>query len=258
MLWGGMEGTLTEAGRATLLAVTILGVRVHRVGMQETLDCIEGWIRERTPRMVITADANALVLAQDDSEFRHLLATADLVTPDGFGLLWAARRCGTPFPERVPGVELVARLAQLSHEHGYRLYFVGAAPGVAQRAAQNLLQRFPSARIVGIDHGYFTPEQEPEVLTRIRAVQPDVLLVGMGMPRQEKWIARHKDQLGVPVSVGVGGSFDVYAGVVRRAPRWMQRYGLEWLWRLLQDPRKIAKVRNLPRFMWRVWQESRR
>jgi N-acetylglucosaminyldiphosphoundecaprenol N-acetyl-beta-D-mannosaminyltransferase len=94
------------------------------------------------------------------------------------------------------------------------------------------------------------------VLAHIRQVCPDVLLVGMGMPRQEKWIAHHKQMLGVPVSVGVGGSFDVYAGVVRRAPRWMQRYGLEWLWRLLQDPRKIAKVRNLPRFVWLVWRES--
>jgi N-acetylglucosaminyldiphosphoundecaprenol N-acetyl-beta-D-mannosaminyltransferase len=155
-------------------------------------------------------------------------------------------------------VELVAQLARLSHERGYRLYFLGAAPGVAERAASTLRQRFPNAQIVGITHGYFSPEAEPTVLAHIRQARPDVLLVGMGMPRQEKWIARHKQTLGVPVSVGVGGSFDIYAGVVRRAPRWMQRYGLEWLWRLMQDPRKIAKVRNLPRFVWLVWRESLR
>ncbi|MCS7065132.1 MAG: WecB/TagA/CpsF family glycosyltransferase [Fimbriimonadales bacterium] len=253
-----MEGALAKVGRGVLPAVTILGVRVHRVGMRDALRCIERWIAERVPRMVITADANALVLAQEDSEFHALLQTADLVTPDGAGLLWAARRLGQPFPERVPGVELVAQLTRLSHEHGYRLYFVGAAPGVAQRAAHALLQAFPNAQIVGVHHGYFQPDEEPALLEQIRTARPDVLLVGMGMPRQEKWIARHKDSLGVPVSVGVGGSFDVYAGVVRRAPRWMQRYGLEWLWRLLHDPRKIAKVRNLPRFAWQVWRESRR
>ncbi len=253
-----MEGVLAEVGSGTLPAIVILGVRVHRVGMQDTLNCIERWIAERVPRMVITADANALVLAQQDKEFRTLLQTADLVTPDGAGLIWAARRRGQPFPERVPGVELVAQLTRLSHERGYRLYLLGAAPGVAQRARQNLLQAFPNAQIVGMHHGYFSPDEEPALLEQIRAVRPDVLMVGMGMPRQEKWIARHKDALGVPVSVGVGGSFDVYAGVVRRAPRWMQRYGLEWLWRLLHDPRKIAKVRNLPRFVWLVWREGNR
>jgi N-acetylglucosaminyldiphosphoundecaprenol N-acetyl-beta-D-mannosaminyltransferase len=251
-----MEGALTKVGTEVPPAVSILGVRVHRVCMGEALQAIERWVAERTPRMVITADANALVLAQRDEEFRRLLMDADLVTPDGAGLLWAARRLGQPFPERVPGVELVAQLARLSHERGYRLYFLGAASGVAERAARALLQRFPNAQIVGFAHGYLAPEEEIAVLAHIRQVAPDVLLVGMGMPRQEKWIARHKQMLGVPVSVGVGGSFDVYAGVVRRAPRWMQRYGLEWLWRLLQDPRKIAKVRNLPRFVWLVWRES--
>jgi N-acetylglucosaminyldiphosphoundecaprenol N-acetyl-beta-D-mannosaminyltransferase len=253
-----MEGALTEIGMEVLPAVSILGVRVHRLCMRDALSVMERWIAERTPRMVITADANALVLAQADKEFRLLLMDADLVTPDGAGLLWAARRLGQPFPERVPGVELVAQLARLSHERGYRLYFLGAAPGVAERAASTLRQRFPNAQIVGITHGYFSPEAEPTVLAHIRQARPDVLLVGMGMPRQEKWIARHKQTLGVPVSVGVGGSFDIYAGVVRRAPRWMQRYGLEWLWRLMQDPRKIAKVRNLPRFVWLVWRESLR
>lgn len=252
-----MEGALAEIGSGTLPAINILGVRVHRVGMQEALRCIERWIAEQVPRMVITADANALVLAQEDSEFRTLLQTADLVTPDGAGLLWAARRLGQPFPERVPGVELVAQLVRLSHERGYRLYFVGAAPGVAAQAAHALQQQYSNAQIVGVHHGYFQPDEEPALLGQIRTARPDVLLVGMGMPRQEKWIARHKDALNVPVSVGVGGSFDVYAGVVKRAPRWMQRYGLEWLWRLMHDPRKIAKVRNLPRFVWLVWRESR-
>jgi N-acetylglucosaminyldiphosphoundecaprenol N-acetyl-beta-D-mannosaminyltransferase len=182
---------------------------------------------------------------------------AVLVTPDGFGLLWAGKRLRQPFPERVSGVDLVEQLTRLSHEKGYRLYLLGAAPGVAERAAQNLLARYPNAQIVGVQHGYFTPADEPAIVAQVAAAQPDVLLVGMGMPRQEKWAWRHRDQLGAPVMIGVGGSFDVYGGVVKRAPQWLQRIGCEWLWRLIQDPRKIKKVRNLPRFAYRVLRERR-
>jgi N-acetylglucosaminyldiphosphoundecaprenol N-acetyl-beta-D-mannosaminyltransferase len=148
-------------------------------------------------------------------------------------------------------------LTRLSHTKGYRLYLLGAAPGVAERAAQNLLACYPNAQIVGVQHGYFTSADEPAIVAQVAAAQPDVLLVGMGMPRQEKWAWRHRQQLGVPVMIGVGGSFDVYGGVVKRAPKWLQRIGGEWLWRLIQDPRKIKKVRNLPRFAWRVLRERR-
>jgi N-acetylglucosaminyldiphosphoundecaprenol N-acetyl-beta-D-mannosaminyltransferase len=214
-------------------------------------------IRRAEPSLVITADANAVLIALEDAEFRALMETAALVTPDGFGLLWAGRRLGQPFPERVSGVDLVERLTHLSHTKGYRLYLLGAAPGVAERAAQNLLACYPNAQIVGVQHGYFTSADEPAIVAQVAAAQPDVLLVGMGMPRQEKWAWRHRQQLGVPVMIGVGGSFDVYGGVVKRAPKWLQRVGGEWLWRLLQDPRKIKKVRNLPRFAWRVLRERR-
>lgn len=220
--------------------------------MEEALASIERFIQERLPRQVVTVDANALVLAQRDVEFRQILSEADLITPDGIGILWAAQRCGTPLPERVPGVELMAKLVQLSQEKGYRLFLLGAAPKVAEAAACNLLNRYPAAQLVGTHHGYFQPEEEPDLLERIRQVKPDVLLVAMGMPKQEKWIAAHKQRLQVPVSIGVGGSFDVFAGRVKRAPPFFQKHGLEWLWRLMQDPRKLSKVRNLPYFVWLV------
>jgi len=250
-----MERALQEERATPLQEARILGVRVHRVGMDEALARIEGLIRRAEPSLVITADANAVLMAHEDAEFRALLECAALVTPDGFGLLWAGRRLGQLFPERVSGVDLVERLTRLSHEKGYRLYLLGAAPGVAARAAQNLRACYPNAHIVGVQHGYFTPAEEPAVIAEIAAARPDVLLVGMGMPRQEKWAWRHRHQLGVPVMIGVGGSFDVYGGVVKRAPKWLQRVGGEWLWRLMQDPRKIKKVRNLPRFVWQVLRE---
>jgi N-acetylglucosaminyldiphosphoundecaprenol N-acetyl-beta-D-mannosaminyltransferase len=252
-----MERALQEERATPLLEARILGVRVHRIGMDNALERIEALIRRAEPSLVITADANAVLIALEDAEFRALMETAALVTPDGFGLLWAGRRLGQPFPERVSGVDLVERLTHLSHTKGYRLYLLGAAPGVAERAAQNLLACYPNAQIVGVQHGYFTSADEPAIVAQVAAAQPDVLLVGMGMPRQEKWAWRHRQQLGVPVMIGVGGSFDVYGGVVKRAPKWLQRIGCEWLWRLIQDPRKIKKVRNLPRFAWRVLRERR-
>lgn len=237
---------------------TILGVRVHRVRMTQAIERIQQLIAQRTPHLVVTADANAILIALEDPEFAQIIEQADLVTPDGAGLLWAGRQCGQPFPERVSGVDLVWHLARLSHERGYRLFFLGASPCVAERAKQNLLRQFPQAQIVGVHHGYFTEEESPAVVAQIRSARPDALLIGMGMPRQEKWAYRYRSALNVPVMIGVGGSFDVYAGVVRRAPRWLQQSGLEWLWRLLQDPRKIKKVRNLPRFVWKVWREGKK
>ncbi|MCS6918719.1 MAG: WecB/TagA/CpsF family glycosyltransferase [Fimbriimonadales bacterium] len=252
-----MESALQER-EAALQEARILGVRVHRVSMAEALQRIEQLIQRREPSLVITADANAILIALQDAEFHELMETAPLITADGAGLIWAGKRLGQPFPERVSGVDLVEQLTRLSHEKGYRLYFVGAAHGVAERAAQNLLAQYPQAQIVGAQHGYFQPTDEPAILAQIAAARPDVLLVGMGMPRQEKWAWRHRFAHGAPVMIGVGGSFDVYAGVVKRAPRWMQRTGCEWLWRLLQDPRKIKKVRNLPKFAWQVWRAPAR
>jgi len=251
-----MESAVQE--RIPLETATILGVPIHRVRMQEALAAMERFIAERTPHLVITADANAVLIALNDPEFHMLIQNADLITPDGAGLLWAGRYCRQPFPERVSGVDLVWHLVRLSHERGYRLFFLGAAPSVAECARQNLLQQFPNAQIVGAQHGYFCPDEESALIQQIREAQPDVLLVAMGMPRQEKWAHRHREALGVPVMIGVGGSFDVYAGVVKRAPKWLQNSGLEWLWRLIQDPRKIRKVRNLPRFAWRVLTQAPR
>lgn len=228
---------------------SILGARIHCVRLPDVLTLLEGFIQDRTPRLVVTADATALVIAHEDPEFHQIINDADLVTPDGIGLIWAAKRQGTPFLERVPGIDLAKHLVRLSHEHGYRLFFLGAAPGVAEEAARALTCQYPNAKIAGIQHGYFNEEQEPAIIGQIREAQPDILLAAMGMPKQEKWLVKHKQTLQVPVSIGVGGSFDVYSGRIKRAPRVFQKLGIEWLWRLMQDPRKIGKVKNLPRFV---------
>lgn len=190
------------------------------------------------------------VMAERDSELRRIVDSAELVTPDSAGILWACRRMGRPLPERVSGVEIVERLCAASAEKGYRLYFLGAAPGVAENAAARMQTRYPGCRIIGTRDGYFREGEDAAVVREIAAARPDVLCVAMGIPKQEKWIARHRTALGVPVLIGVGGTFDVFSGKVKRAPHWMQQLNLEWLYRFARNPRKIRKVMTLPRFVW--------
>lgn len=230
-------------------SVTIVGLRVDRASVDEVLETLKGYIAERAPRHIVTADASMAVIARGDRELSAIVAGADLVTPDGAGILWASRLLRTPIAHKVSGVDLVAHLCRLSSERGDRLFFLGAAPGVAEEAAQNLRQRFPGAQIVGTRDGFFSEAQEPDVVAQIKQAAPDVLLVAFGIPKQEKWITRHRAALGVPVSLGIGGSFDVYSGRVRRAPVWMQNAGLEWLHRLAANPKKIGKVMTLPKFV---------
>ncbi|MDW8104003.1 MAG: WecB/TagA/CpsF family glycosyltransferase [Armatimonadota bacterium] len=231
-------------------AVSLFGVRVHAVSMEEAVRHVLRFVREGVPRQVVTADSSMVVMAQEDAHLRDIINHADLVTPDSIGILWACRRRGIALPERVSGVDLVARLAQVSAQTGLRLYFLGAKPGVAEEAARRLQAYYPGVCIVGCQHGYFPPKAEPEVVEHIREARPDVLCVAMGIPKQEKWIALYREALKVPVSIGVGGTFDVLSGRVRRAPLWMQRIGMEWLWRVGHNPRKISKVMLLPRFAW--------
>ena len=227
---------------------TILGLRVNRVSMDQALEAIAGYIAERSPRHIVTADASMAIIARGDKDLHAIVERADLITPDGAGILWASKLLGFPLQHKVSGVDMVGKLCELSAERGYRLYFLGAAPGVAEAAAEKLRLKFPGTQIVGVHDGYFTKEQEPALLDEIAAAKPDVLLVAFGIPKQEKWIDAHKAALGVPVSIGIGGSFDVYSGLVQRAPLWMQRNGLEWLHRLSKNPKKIGKVMTLPKF----------
>lgn len=231
-------------------SVTILGVRVDCVSAEETLTVIDRFIASRRPHYIVTADASMVVTARHDPALRAIIEEADLVTPDGFGILWASRLLRTPVPSKVSGVDLSSELCRLSASTGYRIFFFGAGPGVAEEAAGKMRVRFPGAQIVGTRDGFFTAAQEPEIVAQIQVAAPDIILVALGIPKQEKWIARHKEVLGAYVLIGVGGSFDVFSGRVSRASPWMQQHGLEWLYRLYKNPRKISKVMTLPEFAW--------
>ncbi len=231
-------------------SIPLLGVQVHRVTMEQVLEMIDEFIREGGAHHVVTLDASMCVIAREDPDLRQVILNSELVTPDSTGVLWACRRLGRPLPERVSGVEIVQELCRTSAECGHTLFFLGAAPGVADAAAERMRQRYPGCLIVGTHDGYFTLDNEPEVLHEIRLARPDILCVAMGIPKQERWIACRGRDLGVPVMIGVGGTFDVLSGKVKRAPGWVQRLNLEWLYRLARNPRKIGKVLTLPRFVW--------
>ena len=226
----------------TLSSVRILGIRLHAVTTAETLAWIEAAIAARTPRQICTANPEFLIAAQRDRAFFDLLNRADLVLPDGVGLLWAARWLGSNLPERVAGSDLIDRVAERAAQMGWGLYFLGAREGVAQKTAEILRARYPGLKIAGAFGGSPRIEEEDEIVKRVKAARPEVLFVAYGAPIQDKWIARNQAQLGVPVSMGVGGAFDFVAGVAQRAPRWMQRAGVEWLHRLGRQPWRARRI----------------
>lgn len=230
---------------------------VDRLGMEETICLLENFVAEKKPHLVVTADAAGIVQAQSDPELRKLFHEADLVTPDSAGVIWAAKRKGQPIRERVSGVELVDKICALSADKGYRIYFLGAAAGVAELAAEKMRLKHPGCNIVGARHGFFPPDSDAIVAQEVAAQKPDFLFVAMGIPRQEKFIKATESIIGASVSMGVGGSFDVFSGRTKRAPRVFQKLRLEWLWRVILNPSKISKVKNLPKFVWLVMRAGR-
>lgn len=236
--------------------VDILGVPVHVVTYSDVLEMIGGWIDEGGAHQIATVNPEFVMRAQEDREFRAVLAGADLCVPDGVGLLWAARLLGRRLPERVTGSDLVPLVAQTAAERGWRLYLLGAANGVAARTARILADRCPGLAVVGTFAGSPADEQAADIVARIRQVHPDVLFVAYGAPAQDLWIARHRNRLAVPVMMGVGGAFDHIAGVQRRAPRWVQRIHLEWLFRLITQPWRWRRQVALPRFVWAVVRQA--
>jgi N-acetylglucosaminyldiphosphoundecaprenol N-acetyl-beta-D-mannosaminyltransferase len=211
--------------------------------MAEALSEIEVLVEARRPSYVITANLNYAMLSDGDAALRECNEGAALVLADGMPLVWAARWRGTPLPERVAGSDLIYGLSALAARRGYRVFFLGGAPGIAEAAAENLGGLYPGLIIAGQEsppYRALDPDEEAALLGRIRAAAPDLLLVALGQPKGELWIARHHRDLGVPVSLQVGAALDFAAGRVRRAPHWLQTAGLEWAFRLALEPRRLG------------------
>lgn len=237
--------------------IKILGVPFDPLGMEEAVERIASFMAVDQCHLVVTANPETVMKAGEDRELMAILQEAQLVVADGIGIVWAARCLGTPLPGRVPGVELAEALVALAAQRGYRVYLLGGAPGVAAEAARCLERKYPGLVIAGVQHGYFSREEEEGVVAAVAAARPHLLLVGLGMPKQEKWIYRHRQRLGAAVAIGVGGSLDVFAGKVCRAPDWMCRRGLEWLYRLFSQPQRFFRMLALPRFVLKVLAQGR-
>jgi len=231
-------------------AIEILGVRIHDVTMAEALTICRAAIRSGHPHPVVTPNAEFVVAARRDPRFRGLLNTATLAIPDGAGLLLAGRILGTPLREQVTGTDLADQLAGQCAREGYRLFLLGAGPGVAEAAARRLAERHPGLDVAGTYAGSPAREAEAETLARIRgAGRVDVLLVAFGGRKQEEWIARNQEALGIPLAMGVGGALDFFSGQVPRAPAWLRRAGFDWLFRLIVQPWRWRRQLALPRFL---------
>ncbi|MGE5587900.1 MAG: WecB/TagA/CpsF family glycosyltransferase [Clostridia bacterium] len=233
--------------------VEILGLRVHKVDMAEAVRRVRQMLaaNDRT-HQVVTLNSEMAMLAQKDRDLASIINEADLVVPDGAGVVWASRVLGAPLPERVAGFDLLLEVAGCAGAEGWPVFLLGAAPGVADEAAAGLAARVPRLRVAGTHHGFFGERDERDIVDKIAASGARLVFVAMGAPRQDRWIARNKAHLPPSVCIGVGGSLDVLAGRVSRAPKWIGEMGFEWLYRLVREPRRFSRMLALPRFMARV------
>jgi N-acetylglucosaminyldiphosphoundecaprenol N-acetyl-beta-D-mannosaminyltransferase len=234
-------------------AVTVLGVAVDHVDNEDVLQRIDGWVREAWPRkcrQICTVNPEFLVDARRDVAFRRVLEEADLRVADGVGVMLAARALGAPLPERVTGSDGIVRIAERAAQRGWRLFLLGASPGVAERAAARLEGEYPGLQVSGCHSGTPSAREWPVIVRRLRVAPPDVLLVAFGHPRQDFWIWTHRADLPCAVAIGVGGALDYAAGEQVRAPQWMRNLGLEWLHRLVTQPWRWRRMLKLPVFVW--------
>jgi exopolysaccharide biosynthesis WecB/TagA/CpsF family protein len=236
--------------------VDLGGVLIDRVNLGSAINRVRGFLRSGQTNQIVTVNLDFVAISRREPAFRDTLNGADLAVADGMPLVWVSRMADEPLPQRLTGVDLVDECCQLAVETDTSIFLLGAAPGVAELAGQRLRERFPGLRIVGVYAPPFAPlteEENERILQTINAARPDFLFVALGAPQQDIWIRANRDRLDVPVCMGVGCVLDLLAGVVSRAPSWMQQAGLEWLFRLLQEPARLWRryiVDDLPVLAW--------
>lgn len=236
--------------------IWILGTRVHMVQIPDVIAVMEHWIANEPHRChyLVVTGMHGVMEGHKDEGFKAIINSADLFIPDGFSLVWLARRRGFPLERRVSGTDLMREFFKTATQKGYKSFFYGDTEEILQLLQARLKSQFPGLKIVGAYSPPFrplTPEEDIEVIKRINEAQPDVLWVGLGLPKQERWMFEHRDRLKVPVMVGVGAAFKFLSGKVRRAPSWMGEHGLEWVWRFLHEPRKLWRraLLDVPQFV---------
>jgi N-acetylglucosaminyldiphosphoundecaprenol N-acetyl-beta-D-mannosaminyltransferase len=228
----------------------LLGFRIDNLNLQESLERIDELIEKKGSHLVVTLGVEMVMYCRKDPEYEEIVKNASLVVPDSVGILWGCKKKGFILKERVPGIEILKAAAKNAEKYPWRIFFLGGKPGIAEEAANKLKDEYPGFNVVGTCHGYF--KDDDEVLKSIIKASPDIIFIAMGFPAQEKWFVKNREKLGDMVSIGVGGSFDVISGRVKRAPLIFQKLGLEWFYRLITQPERAGRMLALPRFMMRV------
>jgi N-acetylglucosaminyldiphosphoundecaprenol N-acetyl-beta-D-mannosaminyltransferase len=245
-----IEGAKASAGKAAArlrridrswTVRRILGLSVDALTMKQALSLVDETIRQRKQLLIGVVNAAKIVNMGRNHELDEAVRAADVIFADGMSVVWASRILGQKLPERVPGIDLMTHMLELADERGYRVFCLGAAQEVLEMIVRQIEERYPGAVLVGSHQGYFTNQDEPRIAEEIKAAAPDMLFAAMSSPKKEKFLARWSGQISVPVCHGVGGAFDVMAGKVKRAPRMWQKLGLEWLYRVIQEPRRMWK-----------------
>ena len=238
------------------MKINVMGVAFDNLTKGEFADRARLMLKNRQKGYVVTPNAEIVYEAVQDESFRELLNGAALVLPDGAGVVLGAKILGTPIKEKVAGIEFGETVCSILAEHGGRLYLLGSKPGIAEQAGENLAKKYPGLVICGTADGYF--KDEAQVVEAINRAKPDVLFVCLGAPKQEKFIRTHFDALEATLMLGLGGSLDGYAGVVQRAPKWMIDLSLEWLYRLIKEPKRLGRMMRLPKFVLICFREKLR
>lgn len=239
--------------------VNILGVMVHKVNVEQASDRIIEYISDSEgAKSVFTPNSEIIMAAYRDPEFCNLLNSSDLLTADGIGVVYASKIVKNPIAERAAGYDIACRTLEKLAKLGGSLYLFGSKPGVAELAAANIESRYSGVKVVGMSDGYFDEVKEKAIIEDIKRTKPDLLFVCLGAPKQERWISAHKAELGAKVCMGIGGSLDVFAGTVKRAPEFYTKHGIEWLYRLMKQPSRFVRMLDLPRFGLKVLAKGRK
>ena len=217
----------------------ILNTYVNALSMDETVAEVEKIVKAGVPTQHVVINALKVNLMNEDPGLREIVNDCPLINADGASIVWAAKKLGVPLKERVAGIDLFLRLVELAAEKGYRIYLFGAKEEVVQEVKRRFLAQYPALQIVGVRNGYFTEADEPQIVADMAASGADMMFVAFSSPKKEYWVKRYLNELKIPFVMGVGGSFDVVAGVTDRAPKWMQDHGLEWFYRFIQEPRRL-------------------
>ncbi|MDD6735223.1 MAG: WecB/TagA/CpsF family glycosyltransferase [Clostridiales bacterium] len=238
--------------------VNILGVNIDKTTHDGAVDKVMSMLNEPGNHAVFTPNSEIILMAYHDTEFCALLNSADLLTADGIGVVYASRILKNPVPERVAGFDVACGVIDRIAETGHRLYLFGGKPGVAEKAKENLTSKYPFLNVVGTHNGYFKPDEVDGIVENINASGADLLFVCLGAPAQEKWICANRDRLCCHVMMGIGGSLDVFAGTAERAPEFWCKWGLEWLYRLIKEPWRFKRMLALPKFGFTVLFKGKR